>query len=284
MINNYYNKLTKPIRDSKLTSILDSIDTKDLFPSDTDFNFKERLSIKNDLISSFIPWVKDFLTGLEKFNHKYVVNGNSDALNMIFMERNFKRVCFLKNEYSYYSHLCKVLSIDYVEMEVSDLDQLTNTDLFLISLPSSYNGTSSERIVIIDKLQQMDIRIFVDVAYCGLTEPFYLNLKTTENTYLAFTFSKTASLSFNRIAILFSNVEIPGVEIMNKIGYVNLAGANAAINVMKSIPVDYFYSTYSNQYLEICQRLDLQPTKCILFGHDRNNDKFCTTPYYKLLD
>lgn len=282
MINNYYNKLTKPIRDSKLTSILDSIDTKDLFPSDTDFNFKERLSIKNDLISSFIPWVKDFLTGLEKFNHKYVVNGNSDALNMIFMERNFKRVCFLKNEYSYYSHLCKVLSIDYAELDINELDQLTSTDLFLLSLPSSYNGASSERIDLVDKLQQKNIRIFIDVAYCGLTEPFYLNLKTTENTYLAFTFSKTASLSFNRIAILFSNVEIPGVEIMNKIGYVNLAGANAAINVMKSIPVDYFYSTYSNQYLEICQRLNLQPTKCILFGHDRNNDKFCTTPYYKI--
>jgi hypothetical protein len=80
---------------------------------------------------------------------------------------------------------------------------------------------------------------------------------------------------------MFSSSEIPGLEIMNKLGYVNLSGANAAIAIMKSIPVDYFYTTYRDQYFNICQSQNITPTKCILFGHDQNNDKFCTTPYYK---
>jgi hypothetical protein len=81
---------------------------------------------------------------------------------------------------------------------------------------------------------------------------------------------------------MFSSSEIPGLEIMNKIGYINLSGANAAIAVMKSIPVDYFYVTYRDQYESICYLQNLTPTKCILFGHDQNNNKFCTTPFYKI--
>lgn len=282
MINQYYNKLTKPIRDSKITGILESIDTNKVFPSDSEFNFKERLAVKTELISCFIPWVEDFLSGLEQFNHKYIANGNSDALNMLFMKKDFSRVCFLKNEYSYYSHLCKVLHIEYAEIDLADIDLLSNKDLFLISLPSSYDGSSSERIKLIGQLQERAIPVFIDVAYCGLTEPFYLKLASANNTYLAFTFSKSSSLAFNRIAIMFSSTEIPGLEIMNKIGYINLSGANAAIAIMKSIPVDYFYITYRDQYTSICQSQNLKPTKCILFGHDQNNDKFCITPYYQI--
>ena len=281
MITQYYNKLTKPIRDSKIAEILESIYTTKIFPADIEFNFKERLSVKNELTSQFIPWVRKFLNGLEKFSHKYIANGNSDALNMLFMKRDFKRICFLKNEYSYYSHLCNALNIEYLEVDPLDISLLSNTDLFLISLPSSYDGSSTDRIELINQLQQSRIPVFIDVAYCGLTEPFYLNLISTSNTYLAFTFSKSSSLAFNRIAIMFSSSEIPGLEIMNKIGYVNLSGANTAIAIMKSISVDYFYTTYKDQYSKICQSQNITPTKCILFGHDQNNDKFCTTPYYK---
>jgi len=281
MINQYYNKLTKPIRDSKITEILKSIDTTKIFPADVEFNFKERLAVKNELISQFIPWVGNFLNGLSAFTHKYIANGNSDALNMVFMKKGFNRVCFLKNEYSYYSYLCKTLNIEYLELETFEINLLSSTDLFLISLPSSYDGSSTERIEMINQLQQAGMNIFIDIAYCGLTDPFYLNLTSTKNTVVSFTFSKSSSLSYNRIALMFSDSEIPSLEIMNKIGYVNLAGANAAIAIMKSIPVDYFYINYKDQYEDICKSQNITPTKCILFGHDQNNDKFCTTPYYK---
>jgi histidinol-phosphate/aromatic aminotransferase/cobyric acid decarboxylase-like protein len=281
MINQYYNKLTKPIRDSKISTILENIDTNKAFPSDSEFNFKERLAVKSELISQFIPWVGNFLNGLSAFSYKYIANGNSDALNMMFMKKDFNRVCFLKNEYSYYPHLCKVLNIEYLELKPSQINLVSSTDLFLISLPSSYDGSASERIKIINQLQQAGIQLFIDIAYCGLTDPFYLNLTSTKNTVVSFTFSKSSSLAYNRIALMFSDFEIPSLEIMNKIGYVNLAGANAAIAIMKSIPADYFYINYKDQYEDICKSQNITPTKCILFGHDQNNDKFCTTPYYK---
>lgn len=281
MSNQYYNTLVKPIRDSKIKEILGNIATDKIFPADVEFNFKERLVAKSELISTFIPWVKDFLGGLDQFNYKYIVNGNTDALNILFMKKDFRRVCFLKNEYSYYLHMCKTLNIEHVEIETVDTNLLSNTDLFLISLPASYDGSSKEKIKLIEQLQHLGIPVFIDVAYCGLTEPFYLNLTSTDNTYLSFTFSKSSSLAFNRIGVMFSGSELPSLDIMNKIGYINLSGVNAAIAVMKAIPVDYFYLSYKNQYSGICQSNNLTPTKCILFGYDSNNNRFCTTPYFK---
>lgn len=277
-----YNKLTKPIRDSKINSVLNNIQSNKAFPADVEFSFRERLSVKQELIETFIPWVNDHIDRLQDFNFKYVANGNSDALNMIFMQRKFEHVYFLKKEYSYYSHICGLLNLEHTAIDLSEIDKVSSRDLFLVSIPSSYDGSVSDRIELISKLQEKNVKVFIDVAYCGLTEPFQLKLTSTKNIYLAFTFSKSSSLSFNRIAIMFSDLSIPGIDIMNKLGYLNLSGANTAIAIMKNFPVDYFYNTYKDQYTIICQEKNLMPTKCILFGHDLNGDKFCTTPYYKL--
>ena len=67
-----YNKLTKPIRDSKMDLVINQIPPIELCPKDIEFNFKERLVVKNNLISKFIPWVGNFFTGLDAFKFKYI--------------------------------------------------------------------------------------------------------------------------------------------------------------------------------------------------------------------
>ena len=280
--NPLYNKLTKPIRDSKMYSVIDQIPARELCPADVEFNFKERLIVKNNLISKFIPWVEDFFTGISKFKHKYVANGNSDAVNMILLQHNYDRIVFLKNEYSYYSHICDSLNLCYKTFSLDSINTLTESDLVLISLPSSYDGDSEDKIEIINELQKRNLRVLVDVAYCGLTKPFKFHFTVTKNTYFAFTFSKTLSLAYNRIAVIFSDSEIPGLEVMNKIGYLNLSGANAAIRLMNEFKPDYIYQTYKDQYSKICSKLELAETLCILFGHDPNGNKFCISQEYLL--
>jgi hypothetical protein len=52
---------------------------------------------------------------------------------------------------------------------------------------------------------------------------------------------------------------------------------------MKQLPCDYIYNTYKDQYLPICDRLGLTPTKTILVAHDAAKQKFCITDEYKIL-
>jgi hypothetical protein len=280
--NPLYNKLTKPIRDSKMDLILNQLPVSELFPKDLEFNFKERLTVKNKLLDKFIPWVHDFFTGLDGFKYKYIANGNSDAVNMVLLQHNYDKIFYLENEYSYYSHICNSLKLRSEVFNEISIDKITINDLVLISLPSSYDGDSEGKIKIINELQKRNCKVFVDVAYCGLTKPFNFHFQSTKNTYFAFTFSKTLSLAYNRIAVIFSDTEIPGLAVMNKIGYLNLSGANAALTLMNNFKPDYVYETYKDQYSTICSRLNLTETKCILFGHDIAGDKFCTSQEYTL--
>ncbi len=279
--NTFWTKLIKPIRDDRINSIIENLEVYQTSTWDRDFTFAERLLPKQKLFYTFTNWIRNYVTGLESFQERYVCNGNTDSINHIFMERKFNRVFTLDNEYSYYGYLCHTLGITKIVFNEDELGKITTNDLVCITYPNSYNGKEENRSAIIKKLQERNIPIYIDVAYCGLTTPFHLDLVANENTYFSFTFSKTMSIGFNRIGLMFTGRSIPGLEIMNKIGYINLSGVHLANALMEALPCDYMYKTYSSQYENICKEMNLTPTDCILYGHDAYGQKYCISELYK---
>jgi len=280
--NPFWRKLTKPIRDQHINGLVSSLKIDDLVPWDQNFTFAERLVPKMQLFSQFKTWVKPWFSGFDDLPEKYICNGNTDSLNHIFMQGKFQRVFVLENEYSYYGHLCQELGIELIIFDYSKIDEITKNDLVCISIPSAYNGTVDQRKDVVEYLQNKNYHLYIDVAYCGLTAPFHLKIQNKTKTYFAFTFSKTLSVGFNRISVLYSGRTIPGLAIMNKIGYINLSGVKIVNHLMRSIDCDYIYKTYHNQYLDICQDKNLTPTDCILFAHSSEGEKFSVTEFYKL--
>ena len=281
--NPFWTKLTKPIRDSVINQIIQSLSVEQLAPWDKAFTFAERLLPKNTLLSKFPQWVSSHFTGFDKLAFRYVCNGNTDSLNHIFMQGKFERVFTLDNEYTYYGYLCQELGKEKIVFNLDNIGQITTRDLVCISIPNAYNGSVDDRLEIIKLLQKNNIPVYIDVAYCGLTEPFVVDVQPASNTYFAFSFSKTLGIGFNRISVLYSGSAVPGLDIMNKIGYINISGINIVNRLMKQLPCDYIYNTYKDQYLPICTRLGLTPTKTILVAHDAIKQKFCITDEYKIL-
>ena len=281
--NPFWARLTKPIRDSVINNIIESMPVNKLAPWDKEFTFAERLLPKNALLSKFPQWVSSHFTGFDKLPFRYVCNGNTDSLNHIFMQGKFDRVFTLDNEYTYYGHLCQELGKEKIIFNLDNIEQITSRDLVCISVPNAFNGSVNDRIDIINILQKNNIPVYIDVAYCGLTDPFLVNIQPTSNTYFAFSFSKTLALGFNRISVLYSGTAIPGLDIMNKIGYINISGVNIVNALIKQLPCDYIYKTYKDQYLPICNRLGLTPTSTILVAHDAAKQKYCITDEYNIL-
>ncbi len=278
----FWNKLTKPIRDPHINNLISQLGIDDVSHYDKQFTFSERLLHKQKLTTEFCKWVSPFFSGLESFSEKYICNGNTDAINHVFLQKKFNKVYTLDNEYSYYGYLCQQLGIEKVIFTANSIDKITQDDIVFISIPNSYDGSIGERSTIVQQLQERNINLFIDVAYCGLTSPFKIHIANAGNTIFAFSFSKTLGLSFNRIAVCFANRPIPGLEVMNKIGYVNLSGARIATHLMKNVDCDYIYKKYITQYDQICQTKQLSVTDCILFAHDSNKEKYCVTDQYAL--
>ena len=195
-----YNKLTKPLRDSKIKEILSNIDYSKAFPTDEEFTFQERILVKQELIEIFIPWVKEYFEGLNSFNFKYVTNGNSDAVNMIFMHRDFKRVCFLKNEYSYYSHICTQLNLNHLAIDEKDIDFLTKDDLFLMR--EYFNNQSVEEDEKSNKLRVFLQRRPTNPLQCAIFVSWELKSTVDGETRVRKVFEKRSNQTTRTVRVV----------------------------------------------------------------------------------
>jgi histidinol-phosphate/aromatic aminotransferase/cobyric acid decarboxylase-like protein len=278
----FWNKLTKAIRDSAFDNELKKLPVNEMYFKDTEFNFYERLKVSHELFNTFPNWIGDYFTGIVNFKEKYITNGNTDALNLVLLNRKYNKIFTLPDEYMYYTYIANSLRIKQQYFTAECFDLLNNDGIVCISIPASYDGDIESKQLVIDYCQENGIPIFIDVAYCGLTDPGVINIKKTENTFFAFSFSKTLGLAFNKVGVLYSDEPVVSMSLMNKIGYVNLSGALAALRLMKKFPCNYVYQTYKDQCNDICNEYNLTPTKCILFGRTPSDDKFGIAEYYKL--
>lgn len=279
----FWNKLTKAIRDSVMDAELADLSVQEAFYKDTKFNFAERLEIVHKLYQNFPGWISKYFSGISNFEHRYITNGNTDALNLVMLEKKFTKIFTLPNEYIYYTHVASLLGLKQQYFTDECLDLIDSSGIVCLSVPASHNGEIESLQKIIDYCQENNISIFIDVAYCGVTDPGHIDIKKTDKTYFAFSFSKTLGLSFNRIGVLYSGEKVNSVTLLNKIGYVNLSAVSAVNKLMEKIPCDYVYKTYKKQYKKICKEHNLTPVKCILFGLTEQDEKFGVAEYYKLL-
>lgn len=277
--NPKWSKLIKPLRDLEIQQIVNNLSSELLVPYDKEFTFAERFGPINQLHLNFFRWISPSITGLVKFPNRYITNGNTNFIDQVVLTQRPTRIVCLTGDYSYYGYLASALKIQKVEININQLDSLRESDLFLISIPFSANGGNNDGQAVIDYCHSCNIPLAIDIAYDSLTLPYKVNILPRENLYVGFTFSKTFGIPYNRIGVCYTGTQLAGLDTMNSIGYVNLAGVHIVNSLITKFPRNYMYSKYHEQYKKICSRLDLTPTDCILFAY-KNNERICVTEYY----
>ncbi len=273
MSDDFYRRLVKPIRDAEIEVILDGLPVDKSYPWDQQLNFAERIGPIRRFISTARDWLKQELVGLEQFPFAYVMNGNTDSLNHLILTNHGKFGWYHK-EYTYYRHLCSKATHDrtYVEMqEPEEVDHLFTT------WPGYTNGDSLQA----DFAKTVPASMkHLDVAYAALTRTVG-NFDVTHFQTVSVSFSKTLAIPFNRIGILFSKKEISSLDVLNKLGYVNIAGANAATAIMQAISPNHWRNKYGEIYDSICADNSITPTECFLFGYHEDGTRIGLAPYFK---
>lgn len=267
--DDFYRSRIKPIRDKFVSDIIASAKDDITSPYDKEFNWAERLGPIKKLQATTVKWVSKWLTGLEKFPHVYITDGNTDYLVNLF--NRVSNPAWKKEDYSYYQHWHSVTGRPYQELtEPAEVDDL------VFSWPGYHNGDSTE----LDFARQCTAkRKHLDCAYLGAVEPQHLDVSDYETVGISF--SKMLSIPYNRIGICFSKTEIKDISILNKIGYVNLSGVKLATHIMNHLPPDYFWNKYGGQRLtDLCKKYNLTQTKSILIAYE-NNKRVGLAPYWK---
>jgi hypothetical protein len=271
-IDEFYKTLIKPIRDDFVSDIIREANTIEMYsPWDREFHWKERWDTTAKLKKLATQWASNWLFNLTKrnFPYVYVMNGNSHSLDELF--RRVGNIAFKKGDYSYYSHWHEKSG-----KQCQILEEPKNVDDMVVSWPGYSQGDRTELDF---ALQCNPKRVHLDCAYLGLTEPDQIDVSAFET--ISVSFSKSLSIPYNRISLLYSKKEIPELEVLNWIGYVNLSGVNLATKLLEKMPLTYWWDTYGNKLENICLKYNLTPTKSILFAYDKHNRRIGLAPYWR---
>lgn len=267
--DDFYRKLVKPIRDDFISRIISSIDSSTFSPYDRELNWAERTTPIKILRERFTEWSKDSLLNLESFPHMYIMNGNTDSLNSLFNRTN--NIAWRKGEYSYYPYWHTATKRSYQELEVP-----TSVPDLLVTWPGYSKGNRDELDFALSCNAE---RLHLDCAYLGLTKPEQIDTSVFETASISF--SKTLSIPYNRISLLFSKKEIPEYSLLNRLGYVNLSGVNLVNKLIEQIPLSYWWDNYGHRLDGVCSKHQLTSTDCILFAYDKEK-RIGLAPYWNM--
>lgn len=265
----FYRKLIKPIRNSYINELINKVDSTVYSPYDKELNWQERIAPINNLKNKFLDWSKDWVSGLNQFPYMYVMNGNTDSLNTIF-SNSTDSMSWQKGDYSYYNYWHTTQHKPY-----NELTEPVNVSNMVVSWPG-YAWGNREQLEFAKKCNATTMHL--DCAYLGLVKPDMIDASIFDTA--SFSFSKTLSIPYNRISLLFSKKEIPNLIIMNKLGYVNLSGVKLATHLLNNITPNYWWDTYSSKLDDLCLKNNLRKTDCILFAY-KDEHRVSLAEYWK---
>ena len=267
--SDFYKKLIKPIRDSKILDIISQAGPEVYSPYDKDLTYAERLGPVNTLKETFIKWSSNWLQNLARFPFVYVMNGNTDSLNTIF-SLSKSQMTWKKGDYSYYAYWHNQMKKNHKELVEPE-----KVEDIIVSWPG-YSWGDSTQLYFAKECNPT--RIHLDCAYLGLVKPMSVDVSDFETVSVSF--SKTLAIPYNRIGLLFSKHEIPSLSILNSLGYVNLSGVKLATHIINHIPCDYWWSNYSNKLDKLCSDNNLKKSECLLFGY-KDDVRVSLAEYWK---
>ena len=113
----------------------------------------------------------------------------------------------------------------------------------------------------------------LDLAYINLANNLNLNLEHKCIEYITSSLSKVFPLEFHRIGIrLQREISDDQLYVVNEPfhNYINIFSARLGLEMMKKFPPDFIFEKYRSKQIEFCQKLNLSPSACVIFGIDYN--------------
>ena len=154
-------------------------------------------------------------------------------------------------------------------------EELCKGDALLISVPFSDTGNEPKNLEeLLCKCDDLDIPVLLDLAYINLSIDIEIDLTHKCIEYIVSSLSKVFPIENHRVGIrLQRKIWEDQLYVFNdeENNYINHMSAYIGTSLMKEWSSDYIFNKYRDKQLEYCKELGLQPSKCVIFGIDKNN-------------
>lgn len=233
-------------------------------------------SLKQEYFNVF----KDFLSlphklhGLEKYKHLCFTQGTTESFSHFYIRFNNKRLRLAKGEY-FYHQMTKALYYSNRFAWLED-EELREGDALVISAPFSDTCEIYPNLEnILSECDNKNIPVLLDLAYINLATGLEIDLNHSCIEYLVSSLSKVFPVENYRIGIRLQKTmfEDP-LYVINEVNYnyINMLSVYLGTEMMKKFEPDYIFNKYRQKQIDLCKRLNVEPTSCVYFGLDKNNN------------
>jgi len=273
-----YNKLLArnalPIKDKEILKFIQKTDKNNFF-SKSLTNSK----IREQFINYYFKWIQksklNKLNGIKKFKHISFVHGTSQSFDFFYAENKSRRLRCFKGDFFYHA-----ISWERNNFKFSYLDdgKIKKNDAVIISIPFSDNGYLHKLTNdILEQCDSLNVPVMIDLAYYNLVRDLNFDLNRPSIKSITFSLSKGYyPLDKLRIGIRCKKefTDDP-VDVFNSFDMFNKAGAALGLKIMQNFSPDYNQIKYGEKQIEVCEKFNLEPSKCVIFGlGDKKYSKF----------
>lgn len=147
--------------------------------------------------------------------------------------------------------------------------EVERNDAVVISLPFSDNGGRHPLMDdVIFACNQLSVPVLLDCAYMNIGTGIHFDFDQPCVKVVAFSLSKTFyGLNKMRIGVRFKReFDDDFIDVFNAAGMVSQYACACGLEFIEKFDVDYNYTRYRERQLEVCRRLDIEASNCVIFG------------------
>ena len=209
--------------------------------------------------------------GLSTLPYSGFIPGTTDAFGEFLSRHNHRRIRVSHSDFVLTKILARAWNRDLVELEKTSL---SSEDCVIISLPFSGNGSYyPDWQNLLDHAEKLQVPVFLDAAYFGISHGLEFNFNRTCITDVAFSLSKNLAGNPLRLGIRFTRDNIDDGITAGLLGSDIFDRLNAyiCIQLLEKFPHAWLINKYLRHSTAICQNNNLATTNTITLALGPNN-------------
>ena len=226
--------------------------------------------LHTNFLIKYFQWLQksslNKLNGLNLFNKLSFVHGTSQAFDDFYSTYRGRRFRVFKGEFKYHEIIWRENKIKwkYIEKE-----RIKKNDAVIISLPFSDFGSEHPLMKqVINECDKLNVPVLIDLAYYSIARNIDFNLNRKCIKVLTFSLSK-AFYGTERVRIGISckkSVDYDPADLFTEMGMLSRISVGLGLKLIKKYDTDYCQKKFRKKQLNICKKLDLTPSDCVIFG------------------
>lgn len=213
------------------------------------------------------------IDGLATFDGATCSLGTTETFDKFYLYHGHRRLRLFRGEYFYHQMVARSLFID--NWAWMDDGEVIPGDVLVFSLPFADTGDQIPGINdTLDKCDTHGVPVLIDMAYINLATGMGIDLSRDCIKVITTSLSKVFPVQYHRIGLrLTKGIDDDLMMAYQHNRYVNRFGCGLGLAMIRRFSADHTHVTYRSRQQELCDRLGIDQSPCVIFGVDRK-DKY----------